>query len=37
VPLPAANVVHNPALARGLERLDWSGLTSTLRLEVGLT
>jgi len=40
VPLPAANVVRDhalAALARGLERLDWSGLTSTLRLEAGLT
>jgi 3-hydroxyisobutyrate dehydrogenase-like beta-hydroxyacid dehydrogenase len=40
VPLPAASVVRDhilTALARGLERFDWSGLTSTVRLEAGLS
>ncbi len=39
VPLPAANVVRDhilAALARGLERLDWSGLATVSRLEAGL-
>jgi 3-hydroxyisobutyrate dehydrogenase-like beta-hydroxyacid dehydrogenase len=39
VPLPAANVVRDhmlAALARGLERFDWSGLTTVARAEAGL-
>jgi 3-hydroxyisobutyrate dehydrogenase-like beta-hydroxyacid dehydrogenase len=38
-PLPAANVVHDhllTALARGLERLDWSGVTTIARMEAGI-
>jgi 3-hydroxyisobutyrate dehydrogenase-like beta-hydroxyacid dehydrogenase len=39
-PLPAANVVRDhllAALAAGLERLDWAGLTRVVRTEAGLT
>jgi 3-hydroxyisobutyrate dehydrogenase-like beta-hydroxyacid dehydrogenase len=39
VPLPAANVVRDhmlAALARGLQRFDWSGLTAASRAEAGL-
>jgi 3-hydroxyisobutyrate dehydrogenase-like beta-hydroxyacid dehydrogenase len=39
MPLPAANVVRDhllAALARGLESLDWAGLTRVVRAEAGL-
>jgi 3-hydroxyisobutyrate dehydrogenase-like beta-hydroxyacid dehydrogenase len=39
IPLPAANIVRDhmlAALAAGMERLDWSALTTVVRAEAGL-